>query len=43
MGPLVDLRPRQKSIDLARNFNNIFDLAKDFSKYSDLANNFLDN
>ena len=38
-GGSVDLRPRQKIIDLAKKHDNIFDLAKKFSKYFDLANN----
>ena len=38
-GVSVDLRPRQKYIDLAKKFDNIFDLVKNSSKYFDLANN----
>ena len=38
-GGSVDLRPRQKYIDLAKKFDSIFDLAKNSSKFFDLANN----
>ena len=38
-GGSVDLRPRQKYIDLAKKFDNIFDLANNSSKYFDLASN----